>query len=69
MRQHSKFLWNKKNKEGFLPDQFLLPPILNKVVQNYRNGSITIEKAPNDIKTGTAHPYFSGNDVEKLTVY
>ena len=57
----------QENKGGFLPDQFLLPPILNKVVRNYRNGSITIEKAPNDIKKVNirqVHPYFSANDVE-----
>ena len=38
-----------------------------KVVQHNRNGSITIEKAPNDIEKVNirqVHPYFSANDVE-----
>ena len=38
-----------------------------KVVCHNRNGSITIEKAPNDIKKVNirqVHPYFSANDVE-----
>ena len=38
-----------------------------KVVRHNRNGSITIEKAPNDIEKVNirqVHPYFSANDVE-----